>query len=175
MHASSEETQKSDVHLRQDRYFRTVIAVALFASATVLAAWTGTSRGATPPQEPTPGQSRSPGENQKGVISTESNVVNVDVVVTDQDGRVLNALKKENFRILDNGKPQVITNFAPASAPITIAVLMEYSGAAYNYFAYKAAGWSPGLLDRLEPQDWIALVTYDLKPTIQVDFTRNKS
>lgn len=109
------------------------------------------------------------------VISSEVNVVKVDVVVTDEDGRVLSALKKENFRILDNGRPQVVTNFVPVSAPITTAVLMEYSGVAYNYFAYKAAKWSPLLLDYLEPQDWIALVTYDLKPSIRVDFTRDKT
>lgn len=109
------------------------------------------------------------------VISSEANVVKVDVVATDEDGRVLRALKKENFRILDNGRPQAVTNFVPVSAPITTAVLMEYSGVAYNYFVYKAARWSPLLLDYLEPQDWVALVTYDLKPSIRVDFTRDKT
>jgi VWFA-related protein len=29
-------------------------------------------------------------------------------------------------------------------------------------------------LDSLDGKDWVALVTYDMKPTIQVDFTRNK-
>lgn len=114
-------------------------------------------------------------EQQTPTIHSEANAVNLDVVVTDEDGRVLKALKKENFRILDNGRPQVITNFAPSSAPITIAVLMEYSSTAYSYFAYKAASWAPLLLDHLKPQDWVALVTYDLKPTIRVDFTRNKA
>lgn len=115
------------------------------------------------------------GNQQTPAIHSEANTVNLDVVVTDEDGRVLNALKKENFRVLDNGRPQAIANFAPSSAPITIAVLMEYSSTAYNYFAYKAASWAPLLLDHLKPQDWVALVTYDLKPTIRVDFTRNKA
>lgn len=107
-------------------------------------------------------------------ISVESNLVVMDVLVTDEDGNVLSGLKKGNFRILDNGKPQVITYFAPTEDPITIVMLMEYSGLAYNYFAYKAAYWSSGFLNHLDSRDWVALITYDMKPTIQVDFTRNK-
>jgi len=108
-------------------------------------------------------------------ISLETALVNLDVLVTDQDGRVLSGLKRENFRILDNGKPQTITHFERTSAPITIAMLMEYSGSAYNYFAYKAASWGSNFLDHLDPLDWVALVTYDIKPTVQHDFTRNKA
>jgi len=108
-------------------------------------------------------------------ISVESDLVVLNVLVTDEDGIVLSALKKDNFRILDNGKPQVITTFAPAEDPITIVLLLEYSGLAYDYFAYKAAYWGAAFLDHLDGQDWVALVTYDIKPTIQVDFTRNKA
>jgi len=116
-----------------------------------------------------------PGTAQGPAIRSESDVVHLDVLVTDQDGRVLKALKKENFRVLDNGQPQAVTNFAPTSAPITMVILMEYSGTAYNYFAYKAASWGSVFVNYLEPRDWIALVTYDLKPSIRVDFTRNKA
>lgn len=109
-------------------------------------------------------------------ISIEVPLVGVDILVTDEDGRVLSGLNTQNFRILDNGKPQVITHFEPPDAePITIAVLMEYSAMAYNHFAYKAAYWGSSFLDHLEPLDWVALVTYDIKPTVQQDFTRNKA
>ena len=108
-------------------------------------------------------------------IEVESNLVLLDVLVTDDNGTVLSGLKRDNFRILDNGKPQVITHFAPTEDPITIVLLMEYSGVAYSYFSYKAADWSSGFLNHLDGKDWVALVTYDMKPTIQVDFTRNKA
>ncbi len=107
-------------------------------------------------------------------ISLESNLVVLDVLVTDEDGNVLSGLKKENFRILDNGKPQIITHFAPTEDPITIVILMEYSGLAYDYFAYKAAYWGSGFLNHLNSKDWVALITYAMRPTIQVDFTHNK-
>lgn len=107
-------------------------------------------------------------------ISVDSALVNIDVLVTDQDGLVLAGLKK-NFRVLDDGKAQAITHFEPASAPITIAILMEYTGSAYNYFASKAASWGSNFLNYLDPLDWVALVTYDTKPTVKLDFTRNKA
>jgi VWFA-related protein len=111
----------------------------------------------------------------KAASSTEAPVVNLDVLVTDEDGLVLGGLKKENFRVLDDGKPQTISQFEPIGAPITIVMLMEYSGIAYDYFAYKAASWGSRFLNYLEPEDYIAVVTYDIKPTVRIDFTRNKA
>ncbi len=111
---------------------------------------------------------------QESTLSIEAAAVNLDVLVTDQDGRVLSGLSKGNFRVLDNGKEQRITQFEPVSAPITIAMLMEYSGIAYDYYAYKAASWGSSFLDHLDPLDWVALVTYDLKPTVRLDFTKSK-
>ena len=104
-------------------------------------------------------------------LRVDATLVNVDVLVTDEDGRVLPDLKIENFRVLDNGVPQKILYFAPTSAPITIVMLLEYSAASYGYFAEKAAWWGAGFLDHLEQRDWVALVTYDLRPKVQVDFT----
>ena len=60
--------------------------------------------------------------------------MNVDVVVTDQDGDVLTGLTKNNFRISDNGQPQQITNFAPTEAPITMVILMEFSKLLWRVF-----------------------------------------
>jgi hypothetical protein len=105
-------------------------------------------------------------------IAVESALVVLDVLVTDEDGNVLSGLKRVNFRVLDDGKPQVITTFGPTEDPITIVILLEYSGLAYDYFAYKGAYWSTGFLNHLDPKDWVALMTYDMKPTIRVDFTQ---
>lgn len=129
---------------------------------------------ASPPQSGTPDPAKSIREADKAITS-ESALVNVDVLAMDEDGTVLGGLTKGNFRLLDNGQPQQIANFAPVTAPITIAVLMQYSADSYNYFSAKAVDWGSLFINRLEPQDWVALVTYDMKPTVRVDFTRNKA
>ncbi len=104
----------------------------------------------------------------------DATLVSVDVTVTDDEGRVLSGLKRGNFRVLDNGSPQKVLSLAPTSEPITIVVLMEYSAASYGYFAGKAADWGTSFLSHLEPSDWIALATFDLRPKVAVDFTHNQ-
>jgi VWFA-related protein len=159
----------------------------MFAAALVISASLGAARAQQPPgpQAPPPGQPKgaeaappptpAKPETPEYSIAVESALVNIDVLVTDEDGSVLSGLQRENFRVLDNGRPQAITNFASVDAPITIVMLMEYTGIAYDYFAYKAANWGSRFLEHLGPDDWVALVSYDLKPTTQVDFTRNKA
>lgn len=123
------------------------------------------------PQTP-PGQERP--KTTGPAIAVETALVNLDVLVTDEDGLVLAGLKKENFRVLDDGKPQAITHFESTGAPITLVMLLEYSRDSYNYFAYKGATWGATIVNHLEAKDYLALVTYDIKPTVRVDFTRNR-
>lgn len=101
--------------------------------------------------------------------------MNVDVVVTDNRGGFLTGLKRENFRILEDGKPQAITNFAPTDAPITVVVLMEFSKIGFEYYAYTGRQWAYHFLDYLGKEDWVALVSFDLKTRIEADFTKNKA
>src|ERR1700688_483587 len=77
------------------------------------------------PAPPAPGQSQNQRQPTQApppqvAISVQSNLVSVEAVVTDQDGNIVTGLKRENFRILDDGNRQQITNFAPTEAPITI-------------------------------------------------------
>lgn len=117
--------------------------------------------------------SRQQAAKQAGPATAEP--VNLDVLVTDEDGLLLAGLKRENFRVLNQGKPQTITNFEPVGAPITIVILTEYSGSAHSYFAYKAASWTSNFLEHLESRDYVALVTCDIKPTVRTDLPHNKA
>ena len=132
---------------------------------------------AEPPKPPTGQQNGPQGQTQQQpqiAIAVESNVVNIDAVVTDHDGNLVTNLKKENFRILDDGQPQQVTNFAPTEAPITIVIVMEFSAIAYGMFGYKAEQWAWGFLQHLNPKDWVAFKTFDIKTEVTVDFTQNK-
>lgn len=126
-----------------------------------------------PSGRPAPPPSQAP--LPQAVLSVHTGTVTLEAVVTDQDGNLVTGLKRQNFRVLDNGQPQQVTTFAPTEAPITIVILMEFSKIAGGYFGYKAREWSYGFLNQLKPQDWVALKTFDLRTTIRADFTRNKS
>ncbi|HVB85333.1 MAG TPA: VWA domain-containing protein [Candidatus Dormibacteraeota bacterium] len=133
------------------------------------------------PQAPTsaPGQSSQrqppPPSSPQAVITVNSNLVDVDATVTDHDGDLVTGLKKENFRVYDDGQLQQISNFGPTDAPITVVILLEYSSTFWNYFAARGAYWADGFLQHLKPQDWVALKTFDLNTHLVQDFTQNKS
>ncbi len=118
-----------------------------------------------PPAAPTTAQQ----PPQAGVtIAVDVPIVTLDVVATTQHGDIIPGLKKENFRILDDGVPQTITNFAPTDAPITMVLLLEFSNDRWGGI------WSQSLFPNLQQKDWIALETFDMKTRIEVDFTQNK-
>jgi VWFA-related protein len=165
----------SDRHICPTRQGRLIPALCIFLAAFLLPLASGSELASGPQTQQQNALTNDQQKPPQYTISVEANLVVLDVLVTDEGGNVLSGLKKGNFRILDDGKPQVITHFAPTEDPITIVILMEYSGLAYDYFAYKAAYWGSEFLRHLDGKDWIALVTYDMKPTIQVDFTRNKA
>jgi len=126
----------------------------------------------TPPQ--TPPQGQQPPQSDVS-ISVDVPVVTLDVVAATQHGDLIPNLKKENFRVLDEGVPQAITNFAPTEAPITTVLLLEFSSRGYyDFFAYIGKYWSTALLSQLQQKDWIALETFDMKMRIEVDFTQDK-
>src|SRR5882762_6936200 len=142
---------------------------------------TGPQGGAPPPpqqqQKPAQPQPSTPAQQppQAGVtIAVDVPIVTLDVVATTQRGDIIPGLKKENFRILDDGVPQTITNFSPTEAPITMVVLMQFSGNSYGWFAYYAKYWADALFPNLQPKDWVALETFDMKTRLEVDFTQNK-
>ena len=141
---------------------------------------TGPQSGAQPQQGTTPPPPSPSGQQQKppeaGVtIAVDVPIVTLDVVATTQHGDVLTGLKKENFRILDDGVPQTITNFGPTDAPITMVLLLEFSSRGYGgFFAYVGKYWSTALFPSLQQKDWVALETFDMKTRIEVDFTQNK-
>lgn len=128
----------------------------------------------TPPSGQQQQQKPSGPPPPKSEISTQTNLVTINATVTDQDGDILNGLKQANFKIVDDGQPQQITNFAPTEAPITIVILMEFSARFGGWFGYKAKYWAYDFLNHLGPKDWVALKTFDLKTHLLDDFTRNK-
>jgi VWFA-related protein len=121
-------------------------------------------------------QPQAPAEQTPGgfSISVTVPVVSVDVVITDNNGNFLTGMKKENFRITEDGTVQTLTNFAPSDAPITIVLLLEFSKLGYQFFTYNARNWSAAFLSNLKPNDWVALETFNMRSSVEVDFTHNR-
>lgn len=111
--------------------------------------------------------------NSVYTLSTTSNLVNVNVLVTDNDGDPIPGLKKDNFRIYDDGVQQSITNFSTAKAPMTVCMLVEFSNEWWPYVEL-ALQYSYQFLNFIQPHDWIAVIDFDMKPHILQDFTHDR-
>ncbi len=127
----------------------------------------------TPPEPPP-----KPPKNPEGMgdfsITKNVNLVTLEATVLTKNGQFVPGLKKENFRVLEDGKPQTITNFQQTSeAPITAVLLVEFARTNY-YFVYDAMNAAYTFANSLKPQDWIATVSFDLKPRMLTDFTQDK-
>ncbi len=100
-------------------------------------------------------------------------LVNVDVMVTSKSGQFIPGLKKENFRIFEDGSEQQITNFTVAQAPITAVVLVEFASTTYSFLRESLVA-SYTFANTMRKDDWVAVSYYDMKPHILVDFTQDK-
>lgn len=111
--------------------------------------------------------------NEVFTLSTTTNLVNVDVMVLDPNGNPIPNLGKVNFKLSDDGVPQAISNFAPAEAPMTVCMLIEFSNK-WWVFLYMALQDAYEFVRVIEPKDWVAVVSFDMQPHILQDFTQNR-
>jgi Ca-activated chloride channel family protein len=61
-------------------------------------------------------------------LTTESDLVMLDVGVQNKDGSSMTGLTKENFHVYENGKLQPITDFRADDVPITAGLVIDSSG-----------------------------------------------
>ncbi len=66
--------------------------------------------------QPQPQQQKKRPTDEDDVVRINTNLVQVDAVVKDKNGKLVTDLRAEDFEILEDGKPQPITNFVFISA-----------------------------------------------------------
>ncbi|MDQ2925807.1 MAG: VWA domain-containing protein [Acidobacteriota bacterium] len=101
-------------------------------------------------------------------------IVNLNVnVILDKTHQFVPGLKADNFLIVEDGKEQRVTSIRVAQTPITAVMLLEFASTSYA-FIYDMQNASATFFRSLKPDDYIAVVTYDLRTHILTDFTNNK-
>ncbi|HEX9741350.1 MAG TPA: VWA domain-containing protein, partial [Nitrospiraceae bacterium] len=120
------------------------------------------------PIQPKPTQE----EEAPYALKVDVPLVNVDLTVVDRNGNFVTGLQKEHFRIYEEGVEQEIVAFAPTEAPIT-AVLVVETTPAIGYLVWDNLEAAYYFLRQLRKGDWLALVSFDFKPRVEVDFTQD--
>ena len=115
----------------------------------------------------------------EGTPSFKADVTSVtlDVAVLDNKGRFIPNIPRGNFRVLEDNVPQQVQTFSMGQAPMTVAMLVEFSNRWQSYWSatwYQTLMASYGFVQTLKPEDYIAIIAYDMRPEILCDFTSDK-
>ncbi len=152
-----------------------VFSLAVCAAAGKAAHWGQTNQqqrprkvGATPTPSPPPTnqpQTNSSGEEvaEGDVVRVETQLVSVPAVVTDRNGHPVAGLRAENFVVLEDGKPQRVTNFATTEAPFEIALLLDTSGSTRDELGLIRDA-ANAFISALRPGDRVGIVAFNNTP-----------
>ena len=127
-----------------------------------------------PPDVPKP---KSPTANTPTFsMSVDTSLVTVPVSVLTKDGHFVPGLKKDMFKVMEDGVPQNVSQFTQqADAPITAVLLVEFANNNYFWqFMINSLQASYTFAQSLKKDDWVAVIAYDMRPEILADFTQDK-
>ena len=116
--------------------------------------------------------------NATATFKSDVDVVTVDVSVLDNKGHFIPGIPAGNFRVLEDDVPQQIKAVNPGEAPMTVAMVIEFSARFQQYWGstwYQTLTAAWGFASTLKPQDYCAVVAYDLRPEMLTDFTQDRN
>lgn len=108
---------------------------------------------------------------------TDATTVNVDVSVLDNKGNFIPGIPQGNFRVLEDGVPQMLSTFGVGEGTMTVCMVIEFSNLYQRYWTetwYQTLTAAYGFIETLKPEDYVAVVAYDLRPEILSDFSTDK-
>ena len=130
----------------------------------------------TPPPAPAEPKFKNPPNAPTYNLRVEVPEVTVDVgVIIDKTHQFVPGLKPANFKVFEDGVEQKVIGFKRVEAPITVLMLCEFAGSNYTYaFNYDMLNAAWVFASQLRPDDYAALMTYDMRTHIISDFTQDK-
>ena len=99
------------------------------------------------------------------VIRVNTELVVLNLTVTDHDGHYVKALKKSDFKIYEDGvevQPDMIASFSLHESPYAAVVLLDSSGSMEERFSLARSA-AIRFLDGLRPEDVAAVYRFDSK------------
>jgi Ca-activated chloride channel family protein len=138
----------------------------LLTSATVIGAAIALSAQGQQPQKP-----QEPGFS----FRTSAQLVNVSVTVTDENGRFVPDLRKEDFVVYEDGKPVAVTHFENERVPVSLGLVMDTSGSmAGEKMAAAKSAVERFLFGLLDQNDEVFLYQFESQATLVQDWTTDR-
>ena len=108
------------------------------------------------------------------VIRVETSLAVFEILAFDKKGRAVPALSKSDFIVTEDGASQEVASVSPgdgSTVPRSVILIIDYSVSQLPFIESSVAA-SKALVDRLKPNDRMAIVTDDV--ALLAPFTRDK-
>lgn len=120
-------------------------------------------------------RSQAPQEPPRTVFRSGIELINVNATVTDQDGRFVRGLTKDDFRVYQDDQLQEITQFANERVPVSLGILLDTSSSMDDAkMAAAREALNRFLLELLGPDDEVFLYRFDSSPELVHGWTTDK-
>jgi VWFA-related protein len=122
-----------------------------------------------------PGAQTTPQDQSIDTIRVQVNEVNLIFTVTDKKGKFITGLKRENFGLLDDGRPPVaVLHFTQqTNLPLRVGIMLDTSSSIRQRFQFEQDSAIAFLLQILHQNDRAFVEGFDIQTDLAQDFTNN--
>jgi len=113
-----------------------------------------------------------PDETRPANIRVDTNLVLINVTVTDPLSRFVTGLEREHFRLYEDKVEQQISQFASEDAPLSVGLVFDASGSMGAKLT-KSRQAAAQFFKTANPEDEFFLVQFNDRPELVVPFTHN--
>src|SRR5271165_766949 len=121
------------------------------------------------------GQQQAPSDQDNlQVFKAQVNVVNLFFNVKDKHGMLIPNLTKDDFQVLEDGKPQTIKYFsAESNQPLTLGIMIDTSASQTRVLTIEQESCAEFLHSVLRDKDLAFVINFDVDVDLDQDFTNN--
>jgi Ca-activated chloride channel family protein len=123
----------------------------------------GPAAGATAPEEVEAGD----------VIKVNTTLVTLPVSVLDRDGRYIPNLKKEDFRLWEEGVEQNVAFFSSVDKPFSLVLMIDTSGST-RFRIEDIQDAAITFVNQLRPDDQVMVISFDDDVRVLSEFTNDR-
>jgi len=106
-------------------------------------------------------------------FSVDVRMVEVYATILDEHGHFVDGLGRDGFEVRDEGQPQTIVDFGGTSDPLACAILLDTTGSMESVLPQVRSSILE-FIDKLGPQESIAIYTFDTGLRLRQEFTTDK-
>ncbi|HZS03425.1 MAG TPA: VWA domain-containing protein [Blastocatellia bacterium] len=110
---------------------------------------------------------------EDGTLKVDTTLVSIPVTVLDREGRYVPFMRKEDFRIFEDGVAQEIESFKSVETPFNVALLLDTSRST-KFKMEEIQRAAVEFIELLRPDDRVMVSSFDSKVYIDCEFTNDR-